>query len=155
MIVSFESESVLDFIAPLIAELRRWGLPQAVAALFAVGFIAAFTGWRNSWASYSVWAVAGLVCMNFAFTAEEGAYPALADLADAAGDGSWVLFAIPMGIGAGVFYIARRRGRRLARRAGAACRAAARFANAETDAERRATLKAPVRLFRINRDNER
>ena len=156
MIVSFESESVLDFIAPLIAELRRWGLPQTVAALFAVGFIGAFTGWRNSWASYSVWAVAGLVCMNFAIAAEEGAYPPLADLADAAGGaGLFVIFAIPMGIGAGVFCIALWRGRWLARRAGAACRAAARFADAETDAGRRETLKAPFRLFRMNRDNER
>ena len=158
IVVSLESEILfdfIDFIAPLLEATDRWGLPQAVAALFAVGFMAAFTGWRNSWAGYGAWCGATFVCMNFAFAAEEGAYPALADLADAAGDGLWVIFAIPMWIGAGVFYIARWRGRRLARRAGAACRAAARFANAETDAERRATLKAPVRLFRMNRGGER
>lgn len=155
MIVSFESESVLDFIAPLITGLRRWGLPQAVAALFAVGFIAAFTGWRNSWAGYGAWGGAAFACANFGIAAEEGAYPALADLADAAGDGLWVIFAIPMGMGAGMFYIARWRGRWRAKRVGAACRAAARFADAKTDAERRATLKAPVRLFRMNRGDAR
>ena len=126
-----------------------------MAALFAIGFIAAFTGWRNSWAGYSVWSSVGLACMKFALAAEKGAYPALADVADEAGDGLWVIFAIPTGMGAGMFYIALWRGRWLARRVGAACRAAARFTNAETDTGRRATLKAPFRFFKMNRGSER
>lgn len=143
-----ESESALDFIAPLLTGLERWGLARTVAALFAVGFMAAFAGWRNSWAGFMAWAGVGLACMNFAISVERGMYPALNDVAEEAGDALWMLFATPAGMGAGMFYIARRRGRWLARRVGAACQAATRFADAKTDTGRRATLNALIRFFR-------
>ena len=98
----------LESARAFIPDFDEWELGQMLAAIVAAGFAAAFAGARNGWAGLMVWGGVGFLCTGFAIAVENGAYPALDGLAEEAGDGLWALFAIPAGLGAAAFYIARR-----------------------------------------------